>query len=159
MASSFTGKGNEGWKIADDPTASPRLGMIINPAPFGATTLHLMQCLANLQWRVGASGRCQVKNSTSNSEDKAFISCWNTASLRMSTKQVTVWNLCVCRHFQSLGQQVDAMLDTGTRLQRHRYRSCHTLLDSCFAMELRSNIRGAAALEHPNLCRTGRFAE
>ena len=61
MASLCTGKGNEGWKIADDPTTSPRLGMIINPAPFGATTLHLMQCLANLQWRVGASGSRQVK--------------------------------------------------------------------------------------------------
>ena len=32
-----TGIGNEGWKIADGPTASPRLSMIINPAPFGPT--------------------------------------------------------------------------------------------------------------------------
>mmetsp|Transcript_37886 Transcript_37886/g.100914 ORF Transcript_37886/g.100914 Transcript_37886/m.100914 type:complete len:167 (-) Transcript_37886:3777-4277(-) len=32
-----TGKGNEGWKLADGPTPSPRLGMIINPAPLGAT--------------------------------------------------------------------------------------------------------------------------
>ena len=34
--SPWTGKGNKGWKIVG-PTASPRLGIIINPAPFGAT--------------------------------------------------------------------------------------------------------------------------
>ena len=55
---SCTGKGNEGWKIADDPKASPRLG-------------DAMSCEPAVE--VGASGSRQVKNSTSNSKDRALV--------------------------------------------------------------------------------------
>ena len=71
--SPWTGKGNKGWKIVG-LTASPRLGMIMNPALFGATMrawekpAEAMPCEPAVEG--GASDSRQVK---ANSEYRALF--------------------------------------------------------------------------------------